>query len=319
MLFFIGTKIIAGDSTMTPGSFILYIGFIFQLMQPLKLFGQVFNSVKEGVAASERVFRVLDTKPDILDVENPKHLAEFKSTIEFRDVTFKYETGDTVLKNINLTIKKGDIVALVGPSGAGKSTLVDLIPRFYDPVSGAVLIDSGDIREYSVKSLRSHIGVVTQETILFNDSIYNNITYGGANYTQEQVESAAKAANAHNFIVELPEGYNTIIGDRGVKLSGGQRQRISIARALLKNPPVLILDEATSALDTESEQLVQQAIENLMQGRTSVVIAHRLSTIMNADTIVVLENGNIVEQGRHEELIAHEGLYKKLYLMQFKD
>lgn len=318
VLYFMGMDLLAGGGSMTPGAFVLYIGVIFQMMPSLKLLGQVFNSVKEGVAASERVFNVLDTDPEIKDKPDAVELKSFDKKIEFRNVSFKYETSDYVLRDVDLSVKKGEIVALAGPSGAGKSTLVDLIPRFYDVKSGSIMIDGIDIRDYKVQSIRDLMGVVTQETILFNDSIRNNIAYGSTDITEEQIIDAAKAANAHEFISAVDKGYDSVIGDRGVKLSGGQRQRLSIARALLKNPPILILDEATSALDTESEQLVQSAIENLMKGRTSIVIAHRLSTIMHADKIVVLENGKIVEIGKHEELLAQNGLYEKLYNMQFK-
>lgn len=318
ILYFIGQQIISGQSSMTPGSFLLYLGLIVQMMPSLKLFGQVFNSVKEGIAASERVFMVMDTDPQIVDKPTAQELFEFSDSIKFTDVSFKYDTSDYVLQDLNVTFNKGEINAIVGPSGAGKSTLVDLIPRFYDPVNGSVSFDNYDLRDLKVKSIRDKIGIVTQETILFNDTIKNNITYGSSKYNDEEVIDVAKVANAHDFIIQLSNGYDTYIGDRGVKLSGGQRQRISIARALLKNPPILIFDEATSALDTESELLVQQAIERLMKGRTSIVIAHRLSTIMNAHKIIVLDKGKIVEIGTHTELIDNNGLYRKLYQMQFK-
>ena len=272
----------------------------------------------EGSAASERVFKLLDTKPDIVDLPDAERLDEFRSSIEFRDVSFNYEKSGMILKDINLRIDKGNIIAIVGPSGAGKSTLVDLIPRFYDAVSGSLLIDGKEIKRLTIKSIRDKMGIVTQETILFNDTIRNNIAYGMKDIPKEKVIEAAKAANAHVFIDRLDTGYNTIIGDRGVKLSGGERQRLSIARALLKNPPILILDEATSSLDTESEILVQQAIERLMHGRTSVVIAHRLSTVRNADMIVVLNKGMIAETGTHDELIKNENIYRKLYNLQFR-
>lgn len=318
ILYFIGRQIISGESSMTPGSFLLYLGLIVQMMPSLKLFGQVFNSVKEGIAASERVFMVMDTDPKIVDKPNAKKLFEFSDSIKFDNVSFKYDTSDYVLKNINVTFKKGDITAIVGPSGAGKSTLVDLIPRFYDPVEGYIAFDGHELKDLAVKSIRDKIGIVTQETILFNDTIKNNIAYGSQEFRDDEIIEVAKVANAHTFIEQLSDGYNTYIGDRGVKLSGGQRQRISIARALLKNPPILIFDEATSALDTESELLVQQAIERLMHGRTSIVIAHRLSTIMNAHKIIVLNRGEMVEEGTHLNLMEQDGLYRKLYQMQFK-
>lgn len=318
ILYFIGSQIITGQSNMTPGAFFVYLGIFFQMMPSLKLQGQVFNQMQEGRAASERVFYVLDTDPDIIDAPDATELNSFNKKIEFRNVKFKYSKSDLILNDINLEIKKGEILAIVGPSGAGKSSLVDLIPRFYDVESGSILIDNIDLRKIKIKSVRELMGIVTQETILFNDTIRNNIAYGIKNPPMDKIIEAAKAANAHNFISELDNGYDTLIGDRGIKLSGGERQRLSIARALLKNPPILILDEATSSLDTESEILVQQAIERLMVGRTSIVIAHRLSTVQNADKIIVLSEGKIVEQGNHSDLLKLSGLYNKLYNMQFK-
>lgn len=318
ILYFIGSKIVQGKSDITPGIFFAYLGIFFQMMPSLKLFGQVFNSIKEGTAASERVFAILDTKPQIFDAPDAAEIKCINEKIELQNVNFRYEKDKEILKNINLQIHKGEVVAIVGPSGAGKSTLVDLIPRFYDVDNGAILIDGADIRKLKNKSLLNLIGIVTQETILFNDTIRNNISYGSQSLPEEKIVEAAMAANAHNFITELSHGYDTVIGDRGVKLSGGERQRISIARALLKNPPILILDEATSSLDTESETLVQMAIERLMKGRTSIVIAHRLSTTQNADRIVVLNEGEIVETGTHSELMMLGGLYNKLFNMQFK-
>lgn len=318
ILYIFGQQIILGNSDMTPGAFIFYLAIFFQMMPSLKLFGQMFNSYKEGTAAAERVFNILDTEIKITDAPDAMVLDEFKSNIEFKNASFKYEKSDDILKNIDLNIKKGQIVAIVGPSGAGKSTLVDLIPRFYDLTDGNLFIDGTDIKKIKVNSLRKFMGIVTQETILFNDTIRNNIAYGESGIPIEKVIEASKAANAHKFIEKIETGYDTIIGDRGVKLSGGERQRLSIARALLKNPPILILDEATSSLDTESEILVQQAIETLMKGRTSIVIAHRLSTIQNADVIVVLEKGKIVETGTHNQLLQTSGLYKKLYELQFR-
>lgn len=319
ILYFMGSRILEGKTSITPGAFLVYLGFVFQMMPALKLFGQVFNSIKEGIAAGERVFSTMEIQPKIVNSNDAIKKDTFVDKIEFINVHSKYETGGVVLKNITLTIQKGKVAALVGPSGAGKSTLVDLIPRFYDVIEGEILLDKINIKKIDIFSLRELIGIVDQETILFNDTIKKNIIYGSKNYSEESIIEAAKASNAHNFIEELPEKYETIIGDRGIKLSGGQRQRLSIARALIKNPPILILDEATSSLDTESELLVQQAIERLMQGRTSIVIAHRLSTILDADKIIVLDKGRIVEEGTHKELFDNNGLYYKLYNMQFKE
>jgi subfamily B ATP-binding cassette protein MsbA len=319
ILWVIGKNVVQGTTPMTPGALLLFVGIIVQMLPSLKSFGLVFNSVQEGSAAANRVLAVLDIKPNIFDRKDAATLDRFQNKIEFKDVSFQYETGDIVLKRINCGINAGETVAIVGPSGAGKSTLVDLIPRFYDVSEGSVTIDGMDVRDISMNSLRSLMGIVTQETILFNDTVRNNIAYGHQEVDFEKIVSAAKVANAHDFILSLAEGYDTVIGDRGVKISGGERQRISLARAILKNPPVLILDEATSALDTENEILVQQAIERLMEGRTSIVIAHRLSTVQRADKIIVLEDGKIVEIGKHSELLAQpESLYKKLHELQFK-
>jgi subfamily B ATP-binding cassette protein MsbA len=291
------------------------------MMKPIKDLSTVNNRIQEASAAADRVFEIIDTVPDIKDSKGAKTLVEFKQTVSFKNVGFKYEDSEEwVLDDINLKVSKGDILALVGPSGGGKSTLVDLIPRFYDPINGSILIDGEDIRNYTVDSLRSKMGIVTQETFLFNSSIKENIAYGLDNYPYEKVVEAAKAANAHEFIVQTPEGYDTIIGERGVKLSGGQRQRLTIARAILKNPDIMIFDEATSALDSESEILVQEAIERMMKNRTTFVIAHRLSTIRNATRILVIDRGKIIQTGTHQELMLKEnGLYKKLYEMQFRD
>jgi subfamily B ATP-binding cassette protein MsbA len=291
------------------------------MMKPIKDLSTVNNRIQEAGAAAERIFEILDTVPDIQDSKNARTLAEFKKIIRFKDVSFRYEDSEEwVLDNINFEVFKGDILALVGPSGGGKSTLVDLIPRFYDPAQGSILIDNQDIRNYTLNSLRNKMGIVTQETFLYNSSIKDNIAYGLENYPDEKIIEAAKAANAHEFIIETPEGYNTIIGERGVKLSGGQRQRLTIARAILKNPDIMIFDEATSALDSESEILVQEAIERMMKNRTTFVIAHRLSTIRNATRIIVIDSGKIIQSGTHQELMQKEnGLYKKLYEMQFRD
>ncbi|MDB4924351.1 ABC transporter ATP-binding protein [Mucilaginibacter sp.] len=303
------------SSSLKPEEFITYIALFSQVMRPAKAISDSFSNIHSGIAAGERVLALIDEKPLIKDTPNATAITEFNEGIYFKNVSFAYQEK-VVLSDINLNIPKGKTVALVGPSGGGKSTLMDLIPRFTDPQSGEVLIDDHNIKSITAESLRALMGFVNQESILFNDSIYNNIAFGKVDATPEQVEAAARIANAHSFILETEEGYNTNIGDRGTKLSGGQRQRICIARAVLSNPPIMLLDEATSALDTESEKLVQDALNNLMKNRTSLIIAHRLSTIQNADIIVVLESGKIVEQGTHHELIGHNGLYRKLIDMQ---
>lgn len=317
ILWFGGQQILSGRM-MGPEDFIGFLVLVFSLMQPAKELSSVATRLQEALAAGDRIFALLDTPVEIQDSANATRLKAFHSEIAFRNVSFAYANNELVLQDIELSVKKGQILALVGPSGAGKSTLVDLIPRFYDPQHGSIHIDGLDIREITVASLRGLMGIVTQETILFNDSIHNNIAYGLGAFDQAEVEKAAKVANAHKFISEMPEGYQTVIGERGVKLSGGQRQRLAIARAVLKNPPILILDEATSALDTESELLVQQAIERLMENRTTFVIAHRLSTILNADQIIVLEKGRIVQSGSHQELLKQPGTYQRLHQMQFR-
>lgn len=318
VLWFGGMGIINKTSPMSAGQFIFYLTILVSMLQPIKMITQVFNTVKEGIAAGERVFAILDIKPRVLDTPDAIEIKDFSDSIVFENVSFKYDTTDLVLKNINLKINKGEIVAIVGPSGSGKSTLVDLVPRFYDPVEGSIKIDNIDLRKVKQESLRDLMGIVTQETILFNDTVAANIGFGMVNAQMEKIIEAAKIANAHNFIENLEHGYFTIIGDRGVKLSGGERQRIAIARAVLKNPPILILDEATSALDPESEMLVQEALERLMQNRTSIVIAHRFSTIQNANKIVVMEKGEIVQIGTFNTLLSQEGLFKRLYELQFR-
>lgn len=310
-----GYMILNKRSDLSGAQFIAYIAIFSQLMRPVKSISDSFSNIHSGIAAGERVLELIDEKPAIKDKPNAAEVKEFKSGIEFKNVSFSY--GDRlVLDDVNFTIPKGKTVALVGPSGGGKSTLMDLVPHFMEPQTGEILIDGVNINDYTSHSLRALLGVVNQESILFNDSIFNNIAFGKSNVSKQDVENAARIANAHNFIIETEKGYETNIGDRGTKLSGGQRQRICIARAVLNNPPIMLLDEATSALDTESEKLVQDALNNLMKNRTSLIIAHRLSTIQNADIIVVLENGKIVEQGNHLQLIENNGLYRRLIDMQ---
>lgn len=315
VLWFGGTLILNETSMVDASSFIFYLVILYSLINPLKEFTKAGYNIPKGLASMERVDAILKAENNLTEKENPVKLDGFNDRIEFRDVSFSYDTRP-VLEGINLTIRKGQTIALVGQSGSGKSTLVDLIPRFRDVNSGSVTIDGVDVRDVALRDLRALMGNVNQEAILFNDTFYNNITFGVGSATMEEVVAAAKIANAHEFIMETEHGYQTYIGDRGGKLSGGQRQRISIARAILKNPPILILDEATSALDTESERMVQDALEKLMKSRTTIAIAHRLSTIRNADEICVLHEGRIVERGKHEELIALNGYYKKLCDMQ---
>ncbi|MBP3356938.1 MAG: ABC transporter ATP-binding protein [Alistipes sp.] len=313
LLVFGGRLVMQGK--LDSGAFIAYLAAFSQITRPVRAFIEAFATINQGIAAGDRVFGLLDTRSEVTDAPDAIALDEFRSEIEFRDVHFSY--GDReVIGGVSFKVRKGETVALVGPSGGGKSTLSDLIPRFYDVTAGEILIDGRNVREYTLESLRECMGIVSQETILFNDTIENNIRLGRLDATDRQIENAARVANAHDFILETENGYRTNIGDRGVKLSGGQRQRLSIARAVLKNPQILILDEATSALDTESEVLVQEALNSLLEGRTSIVIAHRLSTIHNADNIIVIDHGRIAEQGNHAELMALGGIYSKLIEMQ---
>ncbi len=318
IIFYGGYQVINGTST--PGTFFSFMTALIMLYEPVKRLTNVNNTIQQGISAAIRVFSIMDTPPQITDKKDALPLPGISDKIDIRDVTFSYDSDEEpVLRNINLTIQSGEAVAFVGMSGGGKTTLVNLIPRFYDVTDGSILIDGHDIRDVTTASLRGHVGMVTQQTILFNDTIRNNIAYGDIRKGEDDIIRAAKMANAHHFIVNLPRGYDTVIGEQGERLSGGERQRISIARALLKDAPILILDEATSSLDTEAEVEVQEALENLMKGRTTLVIAHRLSTISKADRILVIINGRIVEEGTHDALLKKEGEYFKLYNMQFKD
>lgn len=315
ILWFGGQLVLSEESSLQPTVFIFYVVVFSQLIVPAKAFTEAYYNIQKGAASAERISDIIKADEVITEKPNAISKTDFNESLEFIDVSFAYQ-NEPVLKNINLKIEKGRMIALVGASGSGKSTLVDLMPRFYDCLEGEVIIDGVPIKDLRIDSLRGLMGIVTQETILFNDTVFNNIAFGLKNVTRDQVIAAAKIANAHEFIQNMPGGYDTNIGDRGVKMSGGQRQRLSIARAVLKNPPIMILDEATSALDTESERLVQDALFKLMKNRTSVVIAHRLSTIQNADEIIVLDKGEIVERGNHDDLIQKQGVYKKLIDLQ---
>jgi subfamily B ATP-binding cassette protein MsbA len=312
IIFFGGNMVLSQEMMLKPSAFMTFLTIFAMIIQPAKNFSNGITSLQRGTASAKRIFDIIDTEPIIRNKPDAKPLSLFSDFIEFKNVSFSYGPDKVVLKNINLTIAKGKTIALVGPSGGGKSTLADLVPRFYDPTEGQVCIDGVSLADYELESLRKQLGIVTQESILFNDTIFNNIAFGKPNVSEAEVIQAAKIANAHDFILQTEQGYQTKIGERGSKLSGGQRQRLSIARAVLKNPPILILDEATSALDSESEKLVQEALFSLMKNRTSIVIAHRLSTIQHADEIVVIQDGAIVERGTHEELQQHNGVYKKL-------
>ena len=316
VLVFGGTLILTDHSFIDAPTFIFYMIILYSVINPVKDFAKATYSIPKGLASMERIDRILSAASTITEAPDAAGIDQFEHSIEYKGVGFSYEDGRPILKDINLSIKKGQKIALVGASGGGKTTLVDLLPRFYDVCEGSISIDGHDIRSLKISSLRQLMGNVNQEPILFNDTIFNNIAFGVEGATMEQVVAAAKIANAHDFIMEKEEGYQTNIGDRGVKLSGGQRQRLSIARAVLRNPPILILDEATAALDTHSEKVVQEALERVMSNRTTIAIAHRLSTVKDADEIIVIDGGRIVERGTHEELLAKDGYYKKLNDMQ---
>lgn len=312
-----GGKAILSGGDLTTGRFLVFLAAALSMMSPIKTISKANSRIQSGLASAERVFRLMDRKPSVIQPADPVPLESFRDSIEFHDVCFSYGTDPPVLNDISFSMKRGEIVALVGPSGGGKSTIADLIPRFYDPDSGRITIDGHDLRRIDLEALRRSLGVVTQETVLFNDTVRNNIAYGEQGIPMERVELASRVANALEFILELPRGFETVIGERGTRLSGGQKQRIAIARAVLKDPDILIFDEATSALDTHSERMVQKAIDGLMEGRTSLVIAHRLSTVTKATRVLYVENGRIVERGTHSQLLEKNGKYRKLYDLQF--
>ena len=312
-----GNNVING--TITAGSLVAFLTYAVNISNPIKRLTRVIGNIQKALAAAQRVFMIIDMPEEIAESRDAKQLPEVSGKVEFQNVSFAYNDKGNVITDLSFSVKPGEVIAIVGPSGAGKSTIANLLPRFYDVNKGDIKIDGHSVREVTLDSLREQVGIVPQETMLFNGSVYNNILYGRLDATKEEIEAAAKAANAHDFIMQLTDGYETKLGDRGVNLSGGQRQRIAIARAILKNPRIQILDEATSALDTESERVVQEALDRLMVGRTSFVIAHRLSTVKNADKILVLEKGNLVESGTHDELLALDGLYAHLYKIQYRN
>lgn len=312
-----GNNVING--TITAGSLVAFLTYAVNISNPIKRLTRVIGNIQKALAAAQRVFMIIDMPEEIAESRDAKQLPEVSGKVEFQNVSFAYNDKGNVITDLSFSVKPGEVIAIVGPSGAGKSTIANLLPRFYDVNKGDIKIDGHSVREVTLDSLREQVGIVPQETMLFNGSVYNNILYGRLDATKEEIEAAAKAANAHDFIMQLTDGYETKLGDRGVNLSGGQRQRIAIARAILKNPRILILDEATSALDTESERVVQEALDRLMVGRTSFVVAHRLSTVKNADKILVLEKGNLVESGTHDELLALDGLYAHLYKIQYRN
>ena len=315
IVWFGGIQVLNGTSTI--GTFMAFLTALVMLYEPVKGVTKINSTIQSGLASATRIFNLLDIAPDIIEKSDAEVLPPFHKSVEFRNVTFFYEHDEPVLQNVNLTVRRGEILAVVGPSGGGKTTLANLLPRFYDVASGVLLIDGHDVRDVTLASLRSQMALVTQQTILFNDTVRNNIAYGSQHCSDEDIRRAAEAAFALEFIEKLPDGFETIIGESGARLSGGQRQRISIARAVLKDAPILVLDEATSALDTESERKVQNALENLMKNRTTIVIAHRLSTIKNADRIIVMQDGKLVEEGSHEQLLKVNGIYEGLYTLQY--
>jgi subfamily B ATP-binding cassette protein MsbA len=317
LLLWYGSRLVLVEQSISAAAFMTFLGLSLKLYSPVKWLTKFPSSIQPGLVAAERIFEFLDAPIDITNAANARPFTDVREGVRFHDVSFEYEPSRPVLQNVSLEVPAGSVLALVGPSGAGKSTLVDLVARFYDPTGGRITIDGTDLKEFQIQSLREHLGVVAQDTILFHDTVRNNIAYGLGDIPLAEIERAARAANAHEFIEHLPDGYDTVLGERATRLSGGQRQRIAIARAILRDPPILIMDEATSALDSESERLVQEAMEQLLRGRTVFVIAHRLSTIRHADQILVMQNGRIIQRGRHDDLLAQGGLYRHLYRLQF--